>query len=88
MRSSVPRRLPLAAFAGRYENPILGPIVIRIERGGLTFPMGQGEWPIWSTIRSAVRPTPPHGFLLDNNGDTPNIVDSLGNRGRGDEQCW
>jgi CubicO group peptidase (beta-lactamase class C family) len=43
MRSSVPHRLPIAAFAGRYENPIFGPIVIRIERGGLTVQMGQGR---------------------------------------------
>ena len=43
MRSSAPSRLPLSAFAGRYDHPVFGPIWIRSESTGLTLQMGDGR---------------------------------------------
>jgi CubicO group peptidase (beta-lactamase class C family) len=42
MRTSPPP-LPLAAYAGRYENPLFGPVWIRLERDSLTLQMGEGQ---------------------------------------------
>ncbi len=43
MRSSAPPRLPLAAYAGRYDHPLFGPIWIRLAGPGLTLQMGGGR---------------------------------------------
>jgi len=43
MRSPTPHRLPLAAFAGNYEHPVFGPILIRQAPSGLTLQMGDGR---------------------------------------------
>jgi CubicO group peptidase (beta-lactamase class C family) len=43
MRSVSAPRLPVAAFAGRYDNPVFGPIWIRSEGSGLTLQMGEGR---------------------------------------------
>jgi CubicO group peptidase (beta-lactamase class C family) len=43
MRSSVPPRLPLSAYAGRYDHPVFGPVLIRLEGSGLTLQMGGGR---------------------------------------------
>jgi len=43
MRSATPHRLPLAAFTGKYEHPVFGPIWIRQGQSGLTLQMGEGR---------------------------------------------
>jgi CubicO group peptidase (beta-lactamase class C family) len=43
MRSVSAPRVPLAAFAGRYDNPAFGPVWIRSEGSGLTLQMGGGR---------------------------------------------
>ena len=43
MRSRERPPLPLAAFAGRYDEPLFGPVFVRVERSGLTFQMGAGQ---------------------------------------------
>jgi CubicO group peptidase (beta-lactamase class C family) len=43
MKSETPPRLPLSAYAGRYENPLFGPLLIRHEQSGLTLQMGEGQ---------------------------------------------
>jgi CubicO group peptidase (beta-lactamase class C family) len=43
MRSTAPPPLPLAAYAGRYDNPLFGPLFVRVERPGLTLQMGEGQ---------------------------------------------
>ena len=34
---------PLASYAGRYEDCLYGPILVRLEDGGLTLQMGEGQ---------------------------------------------
>jgi hypothetical protein len=45
MRSTTPPRVPLAAFAGRFDHPVFGPIWIRLADApaGLTLQMGDGQ---------------------------------------------
>jgi CubicO group peptidase (beta-lactamase class C family) len=43
MRSATPPRLPLSAFAGRYDDPVFGPVWIRSGASGLTLQMGGGR---------------------------------------------
>jgi hypothetical protein len=43
MRSAAPPRLPLAAFAGRYDHPVFGPVWIRLAGKALTLQMGEGR---------------------------------------------
>lgn len=43
MRSTAPPPLPLGAYAGRYDNPLFGPLFVRLERPGLTLQMGEGQ---------------------------------------------
>ena len=43
MRSSAPPPLPLAAYAGRYDHPLFGPVFVRREPSGLTLQMGNGQ---------------------------------------------
>jgi CubicO group peptidase (beta-lactamase class C family) len=43
MRGVSTPKLPLAAFAGRYDNPVFGPLWIRRESSGLTLQMGAGR---------------------------------------------
>jgi hypothetical protein len=43
MKSPTPPRLPLASYAGRYDNPLFGPVWVRVERSGLTLQMGDGQ---------------------------------------------
>ena len=43
MRSASPPPLPLAAYGGRYDNPLFGPVWIRVERDSLTLQMGEGQ---------------------------------------------
>jgi len=45
MRSPVPPRVPLRAFAGRYDHPVFGPVWIRLQRSleSLTLQMGDGQ---------------------------------------------
>jgi CubicO group peptidase (beta-lactamase class C family) len=43
MRSASPPPLPLASYAGRYDNPLYGPIWIRLESTGLTLQVGEGQ---------------------------------------------
>jgi len=43
MRSATPHRLPPAAFVGKYEHPVFGPIWIRQASSGLTLQMGDGR---------------------------------------------
>lgn len=43
MRSSTPPPLPLAAYAGRYDEPLFGPVYVRVEGAGLTLQMGEGQ---------------------------------------------
>ncbi|HKQ18380.1 MAG TPA: serine hydrolase [Candidatus Eisenbacteria bacterium] len=34
---------PLAAYAGRYEEPLFGPVFVRVEPSGLVLQMGEGQ---------------------------------------------
>ena len=43
MKSEVPPPLPLLAYAGRYDEPLYGPVLVRTGPGGLTLQMGEGE---------------------------------------------
>jgi CubicO group peptidase (beta-lactamase class C family) len=43
MKSGAPPPLPLARYAGEYDQPLFGPVVIRVEPVGLTLQMGAGE---------------------------------------------
>jgi CubicO group peptidase (beta-lactamase class C family)/imidazolonepropionase-like amidohydrolase len=43
MRSTTPPPLPLERYAGRYDDPLFGPILVRVEGTGLTFQMGAGQ---------------------------------------------
>jgi CubicO group peptidase (beta-lactamase class C family) len=43
MRSSAPPPFPLQAYAGRYDQPLFGPIFVRAEPSGLTLQMGDGQ---------------------------------------------
>ncbi|HEX8692227.1 MAG TPA: serine hydrolase [Longimicrobium sp.] len=43
MRASAPPRLPLAAYAGRYDHPLFGPVHVRVAGSALTLQMGQGR---------------------------------------------
>jgi CubicO group peptidase (beta-lactamase class C family) len=43
MKSAAPPPLPLAAYAGRYDHPLFGPIFVRVEPTGLTLQMGDGQ---------------------------------------------
>jgi hypothetical protein len=43
MRSSAALPAPLSAFAGRYDHPVFGPIIVRQERQGLSLQMGEGQ---------------------------------------------
>lgn len=43
MRTTAPPRLPLAAFVGRYDHPVFGPLWIRGGAAGLTLQMGEGR---------------------------------------------
>jgi hypothetical protein len=41
-QSGAPPR-PLAAYAGRYEHPLFGPVHVRVEGGDLVLQMGEGQ---------------------------------------------
>lgn len=43
MKSAAPPPLPLPAYAGRYDEPLFGPVLVRAGPEGLTFQMGEGE---------------------------------------------
>jgi CubicO group peptidase (beta-lactamase class C family) len=43
MRSNTPTPAPLAAYAGRYEHPLFGPVIVRMTSSGLTLQMGEGQ---------------------------------------------
>jgi CubicO group peptidase (beta-lactamase class C family) len=43
MRSSAPPPAPLASYAGRYEEPLFGPVWIRTTASGLALQMGGGQ---------------------------------------------
>jgi hypothetical protein len=43
MRSSAPPPAPLTAYAGRYDNPLFGPVWVRLAESGLTLQMGEGQ---------------------------------------------
>jgi CubicO group peptidase (beta-lactamase class C family) len=43
MRSSAPPPAPLAAYAGRYDDPLFGPVWVRLAGSGLTLQMGEGQ---------------------------------------------
>jgi CubicO group peptidase (beta-lactamase class C family) len=43
MKNAAPPPLPLAAYAGRYEQPLFGPVFVRLEQSGLTLQMGNGQ---------------------------------------------
>ena len=43
MKSETPPPLPLSKYAGRYDNPLFGPIRVRLERSKLTLQMGDGQ---------------------------------------------
>ena len=42
-RKKAPPPLPLASYAGRYEESLFGPVIVRAERTGLTLQMGRGQ---------------------------------------------
>jgi len=42
MKSAAPP-LPLPAYAGRYQEPLYGPVLVRAGPDGLTLQMGEGE---------------------------------------------
>jgi CubicO group peptidase (beta-lactamase class C family) len=43
MRSAAPPPLPLERYAGRYDDPLFGPVIVRVEGPGLTLQMGAGQ---------------------------------------------
>jgi plasmid stability protein len=43
MRSAAPPPLPLVRYAGRFEHPVFGPVIIAATPGGLTLQLGDGE---------------------------------------------
>jgi CubicO group peptidase (beta-lactamase class C family) len=43
MKSVSPPPLPLERYAGRYDHPLFGPVVVRVERSELTLQMGEGQ---------------------------------------------
>ena len=43
MKTDAPPPLPLRAYAGRYDEPLYGPVLVRSGPGGLTLQMGEGE---------------------------------------------
>jgi len=43
MKSPTPPPLPLPRYAGRYDSPLYGPIVIRLESTGLTLQVSKGQ---------------------------------------------
>ena len=43
MRTTVPPPLPLERYAGRYDQPLFGPVFIRKGSSGLTWQMGEGQ---------------------------------------------
>lgn len=43
MKSTTPPPLPLARYAGRYDQPLFGPEVIRLSPTGLELQMGDGQ---------------------------------------------
>ena len=43
MRADSPPPLPLQAYAGRYDEPLFGPVLVRAGPDGLTLQMGEGE---------------------------------------------
>lgn len=43
MKTDAPPPLPLRAYAGRYDEPLYGPVLVRSEPAGLTLQMGEGE---------------------------------------------
>jgi hypothetical protein len=43
MRQGTPPPLPLGAYAGRYDEALFGPVFVRVEAGGLTLQMGDGQ---------------------------------------------
>lgn len=43
MKSETPPRLPLSKYAGRYDNPLFGPIWVRLEQSRLMLQMGEGQ---------------------------------------------
>jgi CubicO group peptidase (beta-lactamase class C family) len=43
MKSPTSPPLPLERYAGRYDNPLYGPIWVRAESSGLTLQMGEGQ---------------------------------------------
>jgi len=43
MRSTAPPPKPLAAYAGRYDHPVFGPVWIRLAGSALTLQMGDGR---------------------------------------------
>ena len=43
MKSATPPPLPLERYAGRYDEPLFGPVIVRVEGPGLTLQMGEGQ---------------------------------------------
>ena len=43
MKTDTPPPLPLRTYAGRYDEPLYGPVLVRSEPGGLTLQLGEGE---------------------------------------------
>ena len=43
MKSDAPPPLPLSKYAGRYDNPLFGPVRVRLEQSRLVLQMGEGE---------------------------------------------
>jgi len=43
MQTDAPPPLPLRAYAGRYDEPLYGPVLVRAGPAGLTLQMGEGE---------------------------------------------
>ena len=43
MKSETPPRLPLSTYVGRYDNPLFGPLWVRLEGSHLTLQMGEGQ---------------------------------------------
>ena len=43
MKSASPPPLPLDRYAGRYDEPLFGPVFVRLEQSGLTLQMGAGQ---------------------------------------------
>src|SRR5213078_3774157 len=42
-RPAAPPPLPLAAYAGRFENALFGPVLVRVQGSALTFQMDRGQ---------------------------------------------